>query len=203
MNKMADKQEVPCAIRIKVVCKFCNAIIGCEKGNTDLFCQHLEESHNIFNNQDMVLAVQFLSETQRSELLKMTRGAIREKLHVRHDDEEEEEEDEGPNSQMFNYPKLEVAPGSKNWNLELLRKQVSKYLAVQGYGRNRKRLGHGEPPKGWPEEYTWTSFKGTGRGCPKKMLENIIFGLLRSQNLNPAEFVVQGEGEEEVAERGG
>ena len=100
MNKMADKQEVPCAIRIKVVCKFCNAIIGCEKGNTDLFCQHLEESHNIFNNQDMVLAVQFLSETQRSELLKMTRGAIREKLHVR---------------QYEKYQKHELVLGSIVW----------------------------------------------------------------------------------------
>ena len=157
---MAGKEDVPTTSRIKVVCKFCNAIIGCEKGSTDLFCQHLEESHNIFQNQDMVLALQFLSETQRSELMKITRGAIRETLKVGHDGEEEDEEDEG---QIFDYPRLEAAPGSKEWTLDLLRRQVSKYMTVQGYGRNKKRLGHGEPPKGWPEEYNWTSFRGTGR----------------------------------------
>ena len=91
MNKMAGKEDVPATSRIKIVCKFCNAIIGCEKGSTDLFCQHLEESHNIFQNQDMVLALQFLSETQRSELMKITRGAIRETLKVGHDGEEEDE----------------------------------------------------------------------------------------------------------------
>ena len=125
MNKMAGKEDVPTTSRIKVVCKFCNAIIGCEKGSTDLFCQHLEESHNIFQNQDMVLALQFLSETQRSELMKITRGAIRETLKVGHDGEEEDEEDEG---QIFDYPRLEAAPGSKDWTLDLLRRQVSKYI---------------------------------------------------------------------------
>ena len=66
--------------------KFCNLIIACEEGSSDSFCQHLEESHNIFNNQDTVLAVQFLSETQRSEMLKITRGSIRETLQVRQSD---------------------------------------------------------------------------------------------------------------------
>ena len=93
--------------------------------------------------------------------MKITRGAIRETLEVGHDGEEEDEEDEG---QIFDYPRLKAAPGSKDWTLDLLRRQVSKYMTVQGYGRNKKRLGHGEPPKGWPEEYNWTSFKGTGRG---------------------------------------
>ena len=116
MNKMAGKEDVPTTCRIKIVCKFCNAIIGCEKGSSDLFCQHLEESHNIFKNKDMVLAIQFISKTQKFELLKITRGAVRQTLHVQHDDEEEQEDAEGQNSQIFDYPKLEAAPGCKEWN---------------------------------------------------------------------------------------
>ena len=188
---MADVQDVPHPARVKLVCKFCNAIIACETGSSELFCQHLEESHNIFENQDMVLAVQFLSETQRSMMLKITRTAIRDTLKMRNIDYEEGEEFEEQNRTIFDYPRLEAAPGSKHWNLDVLRRQVSKYLSVQGYGRNLKRLGHGEPPQGWPEEYNWTAFKGTGRGCSKTMLEKIIFGFLSSQNLNAAEFVAE------------
>ena len=90
----------------------------------------------------------------------------------------------------FNYPKFDRKPGSKNWTLTYLRKQVSTFLSVQGYGRNKKRLAEGARPIGWPEDqYPWFGFKGTGRACSKMMLQDILFALLAAQDVDPKEHV--------------
>ena len=201
---MEQQTEAQKPARVRIVCQFCNAIVACDKGSSAMFSQHMEDQHNIFQEQDLVLAIHFLGEKLKTDILKKTKIGIQEVLGIRNhgaleEDEEEEEEEE---IRIFDYPRLEAAPQSKNWNLDLLRKQVSNYLTVQGFGRNMKRLGHGEPPIGWPEQkYKWKTFKGTGRGCPKQMLEDIIFALLAKQNINPADFVEElGENCEEASE---
>ena len=153
----------------------------------------MEAQHNIFQEHDLVLAIHFLGEEKKTEILRKAQREILEKLGIGtpHEDLEEEiEEEEEAEIRIFNYPRLEAAPHSKDWNLAVLRRQISKYLALQGFGRNMKRLGQGKQPIGWPEQkYKWSEFKGTGRGCSKQMLEDIIFALLQKQNINPAEYV--------------
>lgn len=174
-------------------CQFCNCIVACEKGSKAAFIQHMEAQHNIFQEHDLVLAIHFLGEEKKTEILRKAQREILEKLGIGtpHEDLEEEiEEEEEAEIRIFNYPRLEAAPHSKDWNLAVLRRQISKYLALQGFGRNMKRLGQGKQPIGWPEQkYKWSEFKGTGRGCSKQMLEDIIFALLQKQNINPAEYV--------------
>ena len=152
----------------------------------------MENQHNIFQHHDIVLAIHFLDEEMNRTVLNKTRRSIYETVGIWNSEEEAEDEDATSEAEnlTFDYPKLEAAPNSKDWTLELLRRQVSKYLQKQGYGRNQKRLGEGKQPVGWPEnQHKWTSFKGTGRGCSKKMLEEIIFALLTSQNINPEEYI--------------
>ena len=68
---------------------------------------------------------------------------------------------------LYSTTKLHLfAPlGSKNWKgVEKIRAQLSQLLSLSGYGhKEKKRLGSGDPPLGWPYPYIWANFNGPSR----------------------------------------
>ena len=156
----------------------------------ELLLKHLEDHHNVFEEQELVLSLQFAYREVKDILLKKTKKRIENEIGLDNDDSGGEDNEEGGELPRFNYPKFDRKPGSKNWTLTYLRKQVSTFLSVQGYGRNKKRLAEGARPIGWPEDqYPWFGFKGTGRACSKMMLQDILFALLAAQDVDPKEHV--------------
>ena len=48
-------------------------------------------------------------------------------------------------------------------------------------------------PVGWPsEKYSWSSFKGTARGCPVTMAQDIVSSMLTAQGIDPLDLVDDG-----------
>ena len=73
------------------------------------------------------------------------------------------------------FPRLFAIPGSKNWKENKIRSQLSTYLGFFGYGhKEKKRYGEGQPPKGWPVQVDWSSFKGPSKGCSLLLCTEII-----------------------------
>ena len=131
------------AERLRTNCRFCNAMIAFEKGSTKLLLKHLEDHHNVFEEQELVLSLQFADREVKDILLKKTKKRIENEIGLDNDDSGGEDNEEGGELPRFNYPKFDRKPGSKNWTLTYLRKQVSTFLSVQGYSRNKKRLAEG------------------------------------------------------------
>ena len=68
---------------------------------------------------------------------------------------------------LFSMTRLHLfaQPGSKQWKgVDKVRNQLSQLLSLEGYGHKEKKpLGKGNPPKGWPYPYIWEKFSGPSR----------------------------------------
>ena len=103
--------------------------------------------------------------------------------------EEEEETEENPPT--FQYLKLKAKPNEKQ--NDFLRRRLSVYLIKQGFGRGGVQYGQGKAPFGWPtEKYSWSSFKGTARGCPVTKAQDIGSSMLNAQGIDPLDLVDDG-----------
>ena len=77
-----------------------------------------------------------------------------------------------------------------------MRRRLSVYLIKQGFGRGGVQYGQGKAPFGWPtEKYSWSSFKGTARGCPVTMAQDIVSSMLNAQGIDPLDLVDDGPSE--------
>ena len=157
--------------RLRLVCNFCNAILLSKKEATkDAFTRHLEESHNIVQNADDVLILHCLSDEDKATLKKKKRASLEDVFGLVIERDEEDVDDQ---KKIFNYPRLKKNPKEKY--SEFVRRKLSTYLKVQGFGRGGVQYGQGKEPHGWPtKSYSWKSFKGTARGCSMRMAEEII-----------------------------
>ena len=111
------------------------------------------------------------------------------KVEIGEDETVEEETEENPPT--FQYPKLKRKPNEKQ--SDFLRRRLSVYLIKQGFGRGGVQYGQGKAPFGWPtEKYSWSSFKGTARGCPVTMAQDIVSSMLNAQGIDPLDLVDDG-----------
>ena len=177
--------------RLRQVCNFCNAILPSKKEATkDAFIRHLEESHNIVQNADDVLILHCLSDEDKSTLKKKKRASLENVFGLVIELDEEDVDDQ---KKIFIYSRLKKNPKEKY--SEFVRRKLSTYLKVQGFGRGGVQYGQGKEPHGWPtKSYSWKSFKGTARGCSMKMAEEIISAMLSAQDTNPDDLIDDGSG---------
>ena len=111
------------------------------------------------------------------------------KVEIGENETVEEETEENPPT--FQYPKLKRKPNEKQ--SDFLRRRLSVYLIKQGFGRGGVQYGQGKAPFGWPtEKYSWSSFKGTARGCPVTMAQDIVSSMLNAQGIDPLDLVDDG-----------
>ena len=98
-------------------------------------------------------------------------------------------------------PRLFAIPGSKNWKGNKIRSQLSTYLGFFGYGHKmKKRYGEGQPPKGWPVQVDWSSFKGPSKGCSLPLCTEIICQMLEAQDIDPMSYSEQENSEQATQE---
>ena len=134
--------------RLRLVCNFCNAILLSKKEATkDAFTRHLEESHNIVQNADDVLILHCLSDEDKATLKKKKRASLEDVFGLVIERDEEDVDDQ---KKIFNYPRLKKNPKEKY--SEFVRRKLSMYLKVQGFGRGGVQYGQGKEPHGWPTE---------------------------------------------------
>ena len=167
------------------VCEFCNAIVATKMGSKDSFVNHMEEAHNIQVNLNVVMAIHFLSEEEKEKLMKTKRGQLEHSFGLKVDIEEDEAEEYAAS---FQYPKVEPRTNEKRG--DFLRRRLSVYLNIQGFGRGGVQYGQGKAPFGWPsDKYSWKSFKGTARGCPVTMAQDIVNSMLHAQGIDPLDQI--------------
>ena len=122
--------------RLRLVCIFCNAILPSKKEATkDAFIRHLEESHNIVQNADDVLILTCLSDEDKSTLKKKKRASLEDVFGLVIKLDEEDVDDQ---KKIFNYPRLKKNPKEKY--SEFVRRKLSMYFKVQGFGRGGYRI---------------------------------------------------------------
>ena len=122
--------------RLRLVCNFCNAILLSKKEATkDAFTRHLEESHNIVQNADDVLILHCLSDEDKATLKKKKRASLEDVFGLVIERDEEDVDDQ---KKIFNYPRLKKNPKEKY--SEFVRRKLSTYLKVQGFGRVQRSL---------------------------------------------------------------
>ena len=161
--------------RSTFVCQFCNAMVATTFGTKDAFEKLLEETHNILTNLNVVMAIHTMTDGEKENLMRTKRIGLEHafglKVEIGEDETVEEETEENPPT--FQYPKLKPKPNEKQ--SDFLRRRLSVYLIKQGFGRGGVQYGQGKAPFGWPtEKYSWSSFKGTARGCPVTMAQDIV-----------------------------
>ena len=156
------------------VCQFCNAIVATTSGSKDAFEKHMEDSHNILTNLNVVMAlhkVHPMTEEEKEKLMRTKRKELEQAFGLKveiGDNETTVAEESEENQPTFQYPKLKAKPNEKR--SDFLRRRLSVYLIKQGFGRGGIHYGQGKPPFGWASEiYSWSSFKGTARGCSATM----------------------------------
>ena len=173
------------------VCEFCNAIVATKMGSKDSFVNHMEEAHNIQVNLNVVMAIHFLSEEEKEKLMKTKRGQLEHSFGLKVDFEEDEAtvaEEAEEYAASFQYPKVEPRTNEKRG--DFLRRRLSVYLNIQGFGRGGVQYGQGKAPFGWPsDKYSWKSFKGTARGCPVTMAQDIVNSMLHAQGIDPLDQI--------------
>ena len=191
MSMMMEGEEATRKSKSTFVCEFCNAIVATKIGHKDAFVNHMEEAHNIQVNLNVVMAVHFLSEEEKEKLIRTKRGQLEHffglKVEIGEDEKAEEDQVE-ENLPSFKYPKLEAKPNEKE--SDFLRRRLSVYLNIQGFGRGGVQYGQGRAPFGWPsKKYSWSSFKGTARGCPLTMAQDVVDAMLNAQGINPLDLI--------------
>ena len=152
MSMMMEGEEATRKSKSTFVCEFCNAIVATKVGHKDAFVNHMEEAHNIQVNLNVVMAVHFLSEEEKEKLIRTKRGQLehffRLKVEIGEDEKAEDQVEE--NLPSFKYPKLEAKPNEKE--SDFLRRRLSVYLNIQGFGRGGVQYGQGRAPFGWPSK---------------------------------------------------
>ena len=117
-----------------------------------------------------------MTKEEKEKLMRTKRKELEQELGVKVEKGENETtvaEELEENQPTFQYPKLKAKPNEKR--------------------RGRIQYGQGKPPFGWPsEKYSWSSFKGTARGCSATMAQDIVSSILNAQGIDPLDLVDDG-----------
>ena len=122
--------------KITFVCQFCNAIVATTSGSKDAFEKHMEDSHNILTNLNVVMALHTMTKEEKEKLMRTKRKELEQELGVKVEIGENETtvaEELEENQPTFQYPKLKAKPNEKR--SDFLRRRLSVYLIKQGFGR--------------------------------------------------------------------
>ena len=191
---MSATMEATRTKKTTFVCQFCNAIVATTSGSKDAFEKHMEDSHNILTNLNVVMALHTMTKEEKEKLMRTKRKELEQELGVKVEIGENETtvaEELEENQPTFQYPKLKAKPNEKR--SDFLRRRLSVYLIKQGFGRGGIQYGQGKAPFGWPsEKYSWSSFKGTARGCSATMAQDIVSSILNAQGIDPLDLVDDG-----------
>ena len=58
------------------VCQFCNAIVATTFGSKDAFEEHMEDTHNILTNLNVVMALHTMTEEEKEKLMRTKRKEL-------------------------------------------------------------------------------------------------------------------------------
>ena len=58
------------------VCQFCNAIVATTFGSKDAFEKHMEDTHNILTNLNVVMALHPMTEEEKEKLMRTKRKEL-------------------------------------------------------------------------------------------------------------------------------
>ena len=56
------------------MCHFCNAIVATTFGTKDAFEKHMEETHNILTNLNVVMAIHTMTDEEKENLMRNRAG---------------------------------------------------------------------------------------------------------------------------------
>ena len=91
--------------RSTFVCHFCNAIVATTFGTKDAFEKHMEETHNILTNLNVVMAIHTMTEEEKENLMRTKRMELEQafglKVEIGENETVEEEPEENPPSFIF------------------------------------------------------------------------------------------------------
>ena len=62
--------------KITFVCQFCNAIVATTSGSKDAFEKHMEDSHNILTNLNVVMALHTMTKEEKEKLMRTKRKEL-------------------------------------------------------------------------------------------------------------------------------
>ena len=62
------------------VCQFCNAIVATTSGSKDAFEKHMEDSHNILTNLNVVMALHTMTKEEKEKLMRTKRKELEQEL---------------------------------------------------------------------------------------------------------------------------
>ena len=68
------------------VCQFCNAIVATTSGSKDAFEKHMEDSHNILTNLNVVMALHTMTkvkEEEKGKIMRTKRKELEQELGVK------------------------------------------------------------------------------------------------------------------------
>ena len=103
--------------RSTFVCEFCNAIgiVATTFGCKNAFEKHMEETHNILTNLNVVMAIHTMTYEEKENLMRTKRIGLEHafglKVEIGEDETVEEETEENPPT--FPYPKLKAKPNER------------------------------------------------------------------------------------------
>ena len=129
------------------VCQFCNAIVATTFGSKDAFEKHMEDTHNILTNLNVVMALHTMTEEEKEKLMRTKRKELEQAFGLKVEIGENETtvaEELEENQPTFQYPKLKAKPNEKR--SDFLRRRLSVYLIKQGFGRGGSNMDRESPP---------------------------------------------------------
>ena len=65
------------------VCQFCNAIVATTSGSKDAFEKHMEDSHNILTNLNVVMALHTMTKEEKEKLMRTKRKELEQEFGVK------------------------------------------------------------------------------------------------------------------------
>ena len=94
--------------RSTFVCEFCNAIVATTSGSKDAFEKHMEDSHNILTNLNVVMALHTMTKEEKEKLMRTKRKELEQAFGLKVEIGENETtvaEESEENQPALQYPK--------------------------------------------------------------------------------------------------
>ena len=116
-------------------------------GSKDAFEKHMEDTHNILTNLNVVMALHTMTEEEKEKLMRTKRKELEQAFGLKVEIGENETtvaEESEENQPTFQYPKLKAKPNEKR--SDFLRRRLSVYLIKQGFGRRGSNMDRESPP---------------------------------------------------------
>ena len=101
--------------------------------------------------------------------------------------------------EVVTYPYLPCSPYSKSFKgSAMIRKALDSVVTTAGYGKYGKKLGQGEPPRGWPDEIRWEGYAGASASrLTNVQMKQVIISMYEAVGIDPATHVKPDDREPE------